>query len=56
MYDLEDTPVTYWLIDGGLYPIDKEYAELGEKEGWLVYRRTVFKNGTNEMQFDFRPQ
>lgn len=56
MYDLDDTPVSYWLIDSELFPIDKKYAELGELEGWLVYRRTLFRNGFQEMHFDYLPQ
>jgi hypothetical protein len=54
MYELDESPLIYSIIDGEVETIaDKAYCELGEQEEWLVYRRTLFRNGIHVMQFDF---
>lgn len=50
MFGLRPLPVRkatkHVIVDGAYWPIDKEYAELGVREGWLVmYRLVEQRNG-----------
>lgn len=44
-------PVTYVIVDNGRYPTDKEYIELGVRQGWLILYRIVALREGEEHQY-----
>ena len=44
---------TYAIVDDGHYPTDKEYIDLGKREGWLVLFRIVHNRNGTEYQYKY---
>lgn len=44
----------YWILDNGIWESDKQYIDLGVREGWLIlYRIVEVKGGTFDYQYRY---
>jgi hypothetical protein len=48
-------PIKYLIHDIQVFEVDKEYATMGESEGWLKYSGYYELNGVMHFTYDFIP-
>lgn len=48
-------PTKYLIHDIQVFETDREYAQMGEREGWLKYSGCYELNGVMHFTFDFIP-